>query len=175
MRGRTDADTRHRRRAVGRGGLLELPGLDEAGRWWFDRVGDEAGRSWKGPDWLDPARGSHGEESHPCRRHGREDLVRILLNGTGAGGMTGAGGESRVVAAHAGHRMRDRVVPFEQTERGTKCRRLGQQEGGQGGKCEPAGAQGLEHQERKVTGRAGMGQRIDPEPGGGEAVPQGEL
>ena len=131
--------------AVGRGGLLELPGSDEAGRRRLDRVGDEAGSSGEASDRLDPARGGHGEDGHACRRHGREDLERILLDGTGAGGMAGAAGESPVPATHVRHRVRDRAVPLEQAERGTGRRGLGQQERGQSGEGEAAGAQGLEH------------------------------
>jgi hypothetical protein len=41
--------------------------------------------------------------------------------------------------------VRDRVVPLEQTQRSTDYHRLGQEEGGQRGEREVAGAQGLEH------------------------------
>ena len=146
MRGRSCVRTRGAGdEVVGRGGLLELPGLNEAGRWWLDRLGDEAGRNRKRPDRLDPARGRHGEESHASRRHGREDPEPILLDGTGAGGVTGAGAEGRVVAAHAGHRMRDRVVLLEEAQGSTGYHRLGHHEGGQRGEGEAAGAQGFEH------------------------------
>ena len=145
MRGRTVRARGAGDEAAGRGGLLELPGLNEARRWWLDRAGDEAGRSGKRPDRLDPARGSHGEESLARRRHGGEDLVPIPLDGTGAGGVTGAGAEGRVVAAHAGHRVRDSVVPLEEAQRGTGYDRLGQEEGSQRSEREAAGAQGLKH------------------------------
>ena len=126
-------------------------------------MGDEAGSSVEGLGRLDPARGGHDEGSRACRHHGREDLERILLHGTGAGGMAGAVGERRVLVTHVGHRVCSRVVALEQAERGTGCRRLGQQEGGQRGEGEATGAQGLEHQEGKVTDGPASGQRLDPE------------
>ena len=98
-----DDDRRSRRSA-------RVVGLDETRRWWLDRAGDEAGSGGKRPGRLDPARGSHGEESHARRRHGREDLEPIPLDGARAGGMTGAGAQRRCVAAEPslGHRCRGR-------------------------------------------------------------------
>jgi len=164
MRGRTVRHTRRRRQSAGREGLLELPGSDEAGRWWLDRVGDESGSSGESSGRLDPASGSHGEDRHPRRRHGREGLERIMLDCTGARGMAGAPGESRARTAHAGHRVRGRAMALEQAERRTGRRRLGQQEGGQRGESEAAGAQGLEHHGSKVIVGAAGGQRIDAAP-----------
>ena len=122
-----------------------MPGLNEARRWWLDRAGDVAGRSEKRAGRLDPARGSHGEDSLARRRHGGEDLVPIPLNGTGAGGVTGVAGEGRLVATHVGHPVRNSVVPLEEAQRGTGYDRLDQQERSQRGEREAAGAQGLEH------------------------------
>jgi hypothetical protein len=131
--------------AAGREGLLELPGLYEAGRWWLDRVGDEAGSSGEGLGRLDPVCGGHGEDNRVCRHHGREDLEWIPLDGAGAGGMAGAAGESRVSAAHGGHRMRRCAVSLEQAERGAGHDRLGQCEAGQGEEGQAAGAEGPGH------------------------------
>jgi hypothetical protein len=89
--------------------------------------------------------------------HGREDLESIPLDSACAGAVTGAVAESGVVAAHAGHRVRDSVVPLEEAQRGTGYNRLGQEEGGQRREREVTGAQGLEHQEKKVTVRSAGG------------------
>jgi hypothetical protein len=69
-----------------------------------------------------------------------------VLDGTGAGGMAGAPGESRVPPGHTGHRVRNRPVSLEKAERGAGRRRLSQQEGGQSPEGEAAGAESLEHQ-----------------------------
>ena len=80
-------------------------GSDGAGRRRLDRVGDQAGRSGDGPDRLDPASGSHGDNRRACRHHGREYLERTRLDGADAGGVAGAVAEGGVPVIHTGHRV----------------------------------------------------------------------
>ena len=138
-------------------------GLDEAGRWWLDRVGDQAGRNGESPARLDPASRSHGDDRRAGWLHGREYLERIAMDGLGAGGVAGVGPKGRVPAIRAGHRMRARRVPLEQTEHGAPHGRLGQQKRGQGREGEgAAGAQGPKHQGDKVTEGRTQGQPATP-------------
>lgn len=140
--------TRRRRRGVGRELLLQLFGLDEAGRRWLGGTGDGARRSRKGADGLDPARGGERDKRRASRRHGGQNLERISLGGVGGSRVAGTVAGHPAPTVHAWYHVRTGGVAVEQAEGTAHDDRLGHQKGGQGGEGEAAGAKGSKHRSR---------------------------